>query len=203
MSLDKKFIGRQIRLRRMEQNISQEKLSELIDISPRHMCTIENGKSFPSIDTLVKIAEILNLDLNDFFRLKEYKNNPLRDEAAALLLDFVQNAFEYQSDRQQFGHEKVFFPDEMLYYPYNDCEDRAILYCHLIRVLLGLNVALVNYPNHIAAAVCFPSQVKAETQYRRGNETYTLCDPTYLGASIGECMPQFIGKSPKLILLSK
>ena len=85
MSLDKKFIGRQIRLRRQEQNISQEKLSELIDISPRHMCTIENGKSFPSIDTLVKIAEILNLDLNDFFRLKEYKNNPLRDEAAALL----------------------------------------------------------------------------------------------------------------------
>lgn len=135
-------------------------------------------------------------------KLKAYLQGKDDYEAAALLLDFVQNAFEYQSDRQQFGHEKVFFPDEMLYYPYNDCEDRAILYCHLIRVLLGLNVALVNYPNHIAAAVCFPSQVKAETQYHRGNKTYTLCDPTYLGACIGECMPQFIGKNPKLIFLS-
>ena len=86
MSLDKKFIGRQIRLRRMEQNISQERLSELIDVSPRHMCTIENGKSFPSIETLVKIADILHLDLNEFFNLPEVKDeNPLRLEVMQLV----------------------------------------------------------------------------------------------------------------------
>lgn len=136
-------------------------------------------------------------------KLKIFLRGKDNYEAAALLLEFVQNAFEYQSDRQQFGHEKIFFLDENLYYPYNDCEDRAILYCRLIRSLLGLKVALVNYPNHIAAAVCFPQSVNAETQYRWGNVTYTLCDPTYLGAGIGECMPQFIGKKPELILLSE
>ncbi|MDY3070333.1 MAG: hypothetical protein SOR57_11945 [Parabacteroides sp.] len=136
-------------------------------------------------------------------KLKKHLHGKDNYEAAALLLDFVQNTFEYQSDRQQFGREKVFFPDEMLYFPYNDCEDRAILFCHLVRALLGLKVALVNYPNHIAAAVCFPKSMKAETQYHWGNETYTLCDPTYLGAGIGECMPQFLGKKPKLILLSE
>ncbi len=86
MSLDKKFIGRQIRLRRMEQNISQEKFSELIEISPRHMCTIENGKSFPSLETLVKIADILHLNLNEFFNLPETKDdNPLRLEIMQLV----------------------------------------------------------------------------------------------------------------------
>ncbi len=86
MNLDKKFIGRQIRLRRMEQNISQEKFSELIDISPRHMCTIENGKSFPSIETLVKIADILHINLNEFFSLPESKDdNPLRIEVMQLV----------------------------------------------------------------------------------------------------------------------
>ena len=40
---------------------TEEKLSEKIDISPRHMCTIENGNSIPSLETFVKIAEILDL----------------------------------------------------------------------------------------------------------------------------------------------
>lgn len=135
-------------------------------------------------------------------RLRLFLQGKETNEAAALLLDFVQNAFEYQSDRQQFKREKVFFPDEMLYYPYNDCEDRAILYARLVQHLLGLKVILVNYPNHIAAAVCLPSASEGATQYQLGKERYTLCDPTYLGAGIGECMPQFVGKKAKLIQLS-
>lgn len=132
-------------------------------------------------------------------QLKAYTAGLEVTEAVALLLDFVQNTFAYQSDTQQFGYEKVFFPDEMLYYPYNDCEDRAILFCRLVSRLLRLKVALVSYPNHIAAAVCFPSPIEAETSYLSGGERYTLCDPTYINARIGECMPQFAGKKPELI----
>lgn len=120
-------------------------------------------------------------------------------EAVSLLLDFVQNAFAYQSDTRQFGREKVFFPDEMLFYPYNDCEDRAIFFCRLVSRLLHLKVALVSYPNHIAAAVCFHTPVEGATGYRSGKDMYTLCDPTYLNAGIGECMPRFVGKKPQLI----
>lgn len=142
--------------------------------------------------TSVQVEQLINF-------LKEYTDGLETTEAVALLLDFVQNAFAYQSDTQQFGYEKVFFPDEMLYYPYNDCEDRAILFCRLVTRLLHLKVALVSYPNHIAAAVCFPHPVEAETNYLSGGETYTLCDPTYINAGIGECMPKFIGKKPELI----
>lgn len=132
-------------------------------------------------------------------KLRSYTEGLGEKEAVSLLLDFVQNAFAYQSDTRQFGQEKVFFPDEMLYYPYNDCEDRAIFFCRLVSRLLRLKVALVSYPNHIAAAVCFPTPVEAATSYRSGQETYTLCDPTYIHAGVGECMPQFAGKQAKLI----
>ena len=47
MSLDKEILGKKIKQIRIEKGISQEKLSEKIDISPRQMCTIENGNSFP------------------------------------------------------------------------------------------------------------------------------------------------------------
>lgn len=132
-------------------------------------------------------------------KLHPYTSGLEEKEAVSVLLNFVQNTFAYQSDTQQFGQEKVFFPDEMLYYPYNDCEDRALFFCRLVSRLLHLKVALVSYPNHIAAAVSFPRPVEAATEYRSGKETYTLCDPTYINAGIGECMPQFLGKKPELI----
>ena len=44
------------------------------------MCTIENGNSFPSIETFVKIAQILDIDINEFFNLSPNNNDSLREE---------------------------------------------------------------------------------------------------------------------------
>lgn len=111
-------------------------------------------------------------------------------EAANILLDFCQNAFEYATDPQQFGYEKPFFVEELFYYPYCDCEDRSILYRYLVKNLLGLDVVLLDYPNHIATAVRFNTEIKGD-YVSVGGAKYLVCDPTYIGASIGMAMPQF------------
>lgn len=80
MKLDKEIIGKKIRQIRVEKGFSQEKLSEGIDISPRHMCTIENGNSLPSLETFVRIAKILDIDINDFFNLSSVNTDTLRTE---------------------------------------------------------------------------------------------------------------------------
>ncbi len=85
MKLDKEIIGKKIRQIRIEKGISQEALSEKIDISPRHMCTIENGNSFPSIETFVRIAQILDIDINEFFNLSPNTNDALREEIYNLI----------------------------------------------------------------------------------------------------------------------
>lgn len=85
MKLDKEIIGKKIRQIRIERGFSQEKLSEKIDISPRHMCTIENGNSIPSLETFVKIAEILDIDINDFFNLTPANNDTFRTEIYELV----------------------------------------------------------------------------------------------------------------------
>lgn len=85
MNLDKELIGKKIRQIRKERGLSQEELSEKIDISPRHMCTIENGNSFPSIETFIKISEILDIDINEFFNLKNKKNDTLRNDIYNLI----------------------------------------------------------------------------------------------------------------------
>ena len=85
MKLDKEIIGKKIRQMRLEKGFSQEQFSEKIDISPRHMCTIENGNSFPSLETFVNISEILDIDINNFFNLKTAKIDRLRSEIYDLI----------------------------------------------------------------------------------------------------------------------
>jgi hypothetical protein len=110
-------------------------------------------------------------------------------DAAGLLLKFVQ-AFDYQTDDQQFGHEKFFFPDEMFHYQYSDCEDRSVLYAWLVKQLTGLDVIGLNYPGHMATAVRFNGDVEGNYVEYNGVR-YTICDPTYIGAPVGMAMPQF------------
>lgn len=119
-------------------------------------------------------------------------------EAANILLNFVQTAFQYQTDQQQFGYEKPFFIDEIFYYPYSDCEDRAILYQFLVRRLLKLEAVLLDYPEHLATAVHFPTDVKGDF-VMVGDKKYIVCDPTFINASIGCAMPQYKGAKVKVI----
>ena len=44
------------------------------------------------------------------------------------------------------------------------------------------------YPAHIAAAVCFKGEVKGDYM-QLGNKRYVICDATYIGAGVGEAMP--------------
>ncbi|MCR4816641.1 MAG: hypothetical protein K5842_05610 [Bacteroidales bacterium] len=121
-------------------------------------------------------------------------------KAALMLLDFVQHAFEYATDQEQFGYERPLFADESFYYPQNDCEDRSIVYSILVRDLLGLKVALVHWKGHLATAVAFPEEVEGD-YFTIDGIRYTVCDPTYIGAGIGMTMPQFKNVKANLIKL--
>ncbi|MBM95412.1 MAG: hypothetical protein CMI09_06145 [Oceanospirillaceae bacterium] len=118
-------------------------------------------------------------------------------EAVNRLLRFVQTAFEYATDKQQFNEENYLFPLETLHYPYSDCEDRAALFAWLTRELLGLEVMIVEYPGHVATAVAFTSDVKG-TAWDVNNRRYTIADPTYINADAGMVMPDYARARAKL-----
>ncbi len=121
-------------------------------------------------------------------------------EAANALLHFMQYAFDYATDQEQHGYEKVYFIEENFYYPKNDCEDRAILYAFLVRNLLGLDVHLVQYPGHVCTAVHFTDSGIDGDSYIYAGETYLICDPTYIGVPIGRCVPSYKEMKPKVEL---
>lgn len=120
--------------------------------------------------------------------LKASIDGKTEKDAANILINFVQTAFEYKTDDEVWGRERAFFPDETLHYPYSDCEDRAILFSRLVRDLMGLRAVLLYYPGHLATAVKFNETITGDYIMMDGHR-YLVCDPTYINAEIGNTMP--------------
>lgn len=149
-----------------------------------------------------------NTPLSDLIKNKMYPtllqllSGKSEEQAANILINFVQTAFEYKTDDEQFGYERPFFPDELFYYPYSDCEDRSILFSTLVRDLLKLEVVLLHYPNHLATAVHFDENITGD-YLMINDKKFIVCDPTYIGADIGMAMPEFKNTEANVFTLAK
>ncbi len=132
--------------------------------------------------------------------LKQYVDSKHISEAMNFVLHFVQNAFAYERDEEQFGREKVMFAEETLYYPKSDCEDRAVLYAYLIKELFGISVIGVKYKDHMATALYVP--MEGDTIKENGKK-FVIADPTYINASIGQSMPKYKSIRPESFIVVK
>lgn len=121
-------------------------------------------------------------------------------EKVNFLLHFCQKAFDYKTDADNFGYEKTLFVSETIYYPYSDCEDRSVLFAYLVRELVGLRVVGLNYTDHIATAVRFNEKNEGYKVNYKGDE-YVVCDPTYINANVGVCMPDYKDQKYKIIAM--
>lgn len=156
---------------------------------------------YPQCDVVIHYKTPMSEELRSslYPQLKKAIEGKSQKDAANLLLNFVQTAFQYKTDGEQFGYEKPNFPDETFYYPYCDCEDRAMLYSTLVKDLMGLDTILLDYPNHIASAVRFTEEIPGDYVQLEDGTEYLICDPTYIGAPIGTCMDQYKDVAPEVI----
>ncbi|PHR69012.1 MAG: hypothetical protein COA66_15735 [Arcobacter sp.] len=161
---------------------------------------IDFYSTFPQSDYKVYFNSTHSLLLSSSL-LKELKiiiEGKTEIEAINILLRFVQTAFAYKSDKENFFKENVLFPEETIFYSYSDCEDRSILFNFLVKNLSNLDIIALKYNNHLSNAIAFSSYVKGDsTQYK--NKRYVVSDPTYINANIGQTMPSYKNKKFKII----
>ncbi len=156
--------------------------------------------TYPQTDFYVTMSAPMNPGMKEelmaYFEKNTRDKNPV--EKVAILLEFTQKAFPYKTDQAQFGYEKWDFPDEIFYYPFSDCDDRAALLSWLVYNIAKLDVVGILFPGHVSTAVLFPNEVPGDF-VTAGNKKYIICDGTFIGAPIGRAMPQFAGKSGEII----
>jgi transcriptional regulator with XRE-family HTH domain len=66
--LSKKF-GKKVKIERIKQDISQEELAEASGLHRTTLGAIENGKNSPTLDSMARIANALNLTLMEIVEL--------------------------------------------------------------------------------------------------------------------------------------
>ncbi len=80
MENKKKYVGKKIKEIRKSSKMTQEIFSEAIGIEPSSLSNIENGKSFPSMGTVLKIMEKFNVSPADFFDFEYFQNEESVEE---------------------------------------------------------------------------------------------------------------------------
>ena len=82
-----KAIGRRIRMLRMKRGVTQYQLAELIDVSNVYISNLESGKRTPSVDTLIHIANALDVSTDDILYdcLENHRSKVLHDEFSMIL----------------------------------------------------------------------------------------------------------------------
>ena len=65
--MDKKEFGKKIKLARVESDLTQEQLAVKIKTKQKNISRYETGASMPSIETLIKMAQVLKKKVGYFF----------------------------------------------------------------------------------------------------------------------------------------
>ena len=65
MELDYKAIGKRIKIARIKADLTQERLAEMVEISPTHMSNIETGTTRVSLTSIVSLANALSVTVDD------------------------------------------------------------------------------------------------------------------------------------------
>ena len=83
----KKMIGARIKEIRTKKGITQEGLSERMEINPKYLSSIERGKENPTLNTLIKLSESLEVDIGEIFSFVEAEDPNRRRSQIISLLD--------------------------------------------------------------------------------------------------------------------
>lgn len=92
-SIDYVALGKRIREKRIEKNLTQEQLGEICDLSAAHIGHIERGTRKLSVEVLFNIAQALNTSI-DFLLFDSVSDNNILANIAPL----IENADKNKAD---------------------------------------------------------------------------------------------------------
>ena len=83
----KQMIGARIKEIRTKKSLTQEQLSEKMEINPKYLSSIERGNENPTLNTLIKLSESLEVDLGAIFSHIQIEDPRERKALITSLLD--------------------------------------------------------------------------------------------------------------------
>lgn len=80
----KELLGLKIKEIRKQKKLTQEKLAEMIDLDIGYISKLEVGRNFPTIGTLEKIADALDVEIYELFQFTKIRETDFKAEITAI-----------------------------------------------------------------------------------------------------------------------
>lgn len=162
-------------------------------------------KNYPQmVDYCVNSKTSFSQLLKDDFEKKIFSklNGITEEETVQNILSFCNSASKYVNDEKLYGKQRAQFPEEFLFESKADCEDYAIIFTYIVKEYTNISIVLIDYENHVDAAVCIPNLNENQKYVLAGEEHYEkrhkikiegkdyyICNPTSSEkANIGEVL---------------
>ncbi len=91
----KRLIGSRIKQLRKAKGLSQEALSEKVGMSSKYLSSIERGNENPTLDTFIKLAQALGVNVFDVFN---YSQEQSLKDSKKFLLDLIRSSNKEKLD---------------------------------------------------------------------------------------------------------
>lgn len=66
------LLGKRLKALRKEKNMTQQELGELINVTKVSICCYEKGTRTPTLETLMELADVFNVDISYFLGQDNY-----------------------------------------------------------------------------------------------------------------------------------
>lgn len=106
------IIGEIIKRRRLSQNLTQERLAEMLNVTPQAVSRWENEISYPDITLLPRISGVLRISADELLGIRESPNAEPREGEAALCQNDVDKIFGYTQSQDENGGRRVLLVDD-------------------------------------------------------------------------------------------
>lgn len=80
------LLGKRIREYRKKHDLTQFQLAEKLGIDDKHLSRIELGKNMPQANTILKLAEVFEIEVKDLFEFSYFKPVPEIKEELVLII---------------------------------------------------------------------------------------------------------------------
>lgn len=92
---NKEFIGHKVKEFRQRRGFTQAKLTELVDLSEKHISKIEAGIHLPSITAFLKMVKVLDIGMEEFGLSIKVEDNEVRNEILECIYDSTDKELEF------------------------------------------------------------------------------------------------------------
>lgn len=113
-AMDIKYIGNNLAKLRVSRGFTQEQLGKYIGLTPSAISNIEKSSSYPSVDTLIKIAIFFGVTLDYLSSdLNENELDELHFKSKLLTAEMFLKSGKHQKCSFEIDHKKYSFEEKM------------------------------------------------------------------------------------------